>query len=88
MKIIIIIQTLIIIAGGYYVYLLTNEKSEVIVETPVENKEVETAAKREGYEPPTENPPSNIAEEVVETEITGHNDVGMEYPIMDMPQSR
>ncbi|MBY0538305.1 hypothetical protein K2P47_02815 [Patescibacteria group bacterium] len=82
MKLIIIIQTLIIIAGAYYVYLLSNPK-EVIVE-PVPEASVpviESDSVREGYTPPTVNPPADPA--TLNSEVTGHSDVGMEYPIPD-----
>jgi len=82
MKLIIIIQTLIIIAGAYYVYLLSN-KDEVIVEPVAETSMpvVEPGTPREGYTPPTENPPADPNE--LNSEVTGHSDVGMEFPIPD-----
>jgi hypothetical protein len=81
MKLIIIIQTLIIIAGGYYVYLLTN-KTEVVAEpVPTIEMDVAPVAPREGYVPPTENPPMDPVE--AKSEVTGHSDVGMEFPVPD-----
>lgn len=82
MKLIIIIQTLIIIAGAYYVYLLSN-KDEVIVEPVTETSVpvVEPGTPREGYTPPTENPPADPNE--LNSAVTGHSDVGMEFPIPD-----
>lgn len=82
MKLIIIIQTLIIIAGGYYVYLLSNA-TEVIVEPAPETSMpvIESGSARDGYTPPTENPPADPA--TLNSEVTGHSDVGMEYPVPD-----
>lgn len=82
MKLIIIIQTLIIIAGAYYLYLLNNEK-EVIVEPVTETSMpvVEPGTVREGYTPPTENPPADPA--TLNSGVTGNSDVGMEFPIPD-----
>ena len=83
MKIIIIIQTLIIIAGGYYVYLLNNPKTEVVVELPVKTIPPAPApgAIREGYTPPTSNPPIDPTK--ASSSVTGHSDVGMEFPTPD-----
>lgn len=82
MKLIIIIQTLIIIAGAYYVYLLSNA-TEVIVEPvpEVSMPVVEKGEPRDGYTPPTENPPTDPA--TLNSEVTGHSDVGMEFPTPD-----
>lgn len=82
MKLIIIIQTLIIIAGGYYVYLLNNPK-EIISETPapVLTIPTDTPKIREGYTPPTSNPPIDPADS--SSTVTGHSDVGMEFPTPD-----
>jgi hypothetical protein len=82
MKLIIIIQTLIIIAGAYYLYVLNND-TEVIVEPVAETSMpvVEPGTARQGYTPPTENPPADPNE--LNSEVTGHSDVGMEFPIPD-----
>ncbi len=83
MKIIIIIQTLIIIAGGYYVYLINNPKTEVVVEPQVNTMPPAPApgAVRENYTPPTSNPPVDPVE--ASSSVTGHSDVGMEFPTPD-----
>ncbi len=83
MKIIIIIQTLIIIAGGYYVYLLNNPKTEVVVQPPATTTPEAPApgAVREGYTPPTSNPPVDSV--TASSSVTGPSDVGMEYPTPD-----
>lgn len=84
MKLIIIIQTLIIIAGGYYVYLLSHPKEMPVSENsgqPIINITTDTEATRTGYIPPTENPPVVPIE--ASTSATGHSDVGMEFPTPD-----
>ena len=88
MKLIILIQTLIIIAGGYYVYLLSQPK-EVMVETAptVTVPVVPPGTAREGYTPPKNNPP--IDPQTSGSAVTGHSDVGMEFPTPDdAPQVR
>jgi hypothetical protein len=81
MKLIIIIQSLIIIAGAYYVYSLGQPVEEVVVPAPVDVPVVDPGVPREGYAPPTENPPADPA--TLNSEVTGHSDVGMEFPIPD-----
>ncbi len=81
MKLIIIIQTLIIIAGGYYVYLLTHSTEVIVEPVPTVKINIEPGTVREGYTPPTENPPADEA--VQSSEVTGHSDVGMEFPVPD-----
>ena len=83
MKIIIIVQTLIIVAGGYYVYLLNNPKTEVVIEAPVITMPTPpaTGTDRAGYTSPTSNPPVNPI--TASSSVTGHSDVGMEYPTPD-----
>lgn len=82
MKLIIIIQSLIIIAGAYYVYLLTHSTEVIVEPTPTNTMPVvEPGTVREGYTPPTENPPADPAE--LNSEVTGHSDVGMEFPVPD-----
>lgn len=82
MRIIIIIQTLIILAGAYYLY---QQSQPAEMPTTPTLEATTTPALLEGYTPPTENPPpfDNVATTTVESDITGHSDVGMEYPIMD-----
>ena len=82
MKLIIIIQTLIIIAGGYYVYLLSHPKETVVAPAPATTMPVvEPGTPREGYVPPTANPPADPT--TLDSEVTGHSDVGMEFPTPD-----
>ncbi len=83
MRIIIIIQTLIILAGAYYLY----QQSKQTVETPMRPtlEATSTPVLLDGYLPPTENPPplDSVATTSKASDITGHSDVGMEYPIID-----
>lgn len=82
MKLIIIIQTLIIIVGGYYIYLLSNPKEEIIVPVPEPSVPVGVSGTvREGYIPPTGNPPADPV--IVDSEVTGQSGIEMEYPIPD-----
>jgi hypothetical protein len=81
MKLIIIIQTLIIIAGAYYVYLLSNPKEIVEPVSETSMPVVEPGTPRQDYTPPTENPPADPT--TLNSEVTGHSDVGMEFPIPD-----
>lgn len=81
MKLIILIQTLIIIAGGYYVYLLTHEKEVPVAAEPTIEMNIESDLPKDGYVPPTENPPAETI--VDETGPIGHSDMGMEFPIPD-----
>jgi hypothetical protein len=82
MRIIIIIQTLIILAGAYYLY---SQSQQPEVEVSPVLTATTTTPFLEGYTPPTENPPSfeDVATTSDMSDITGHNDVGMEYPIPD-----
>lgn len=88
MKLIIIIQTLIIIAGGYYVYLLSHPKKVIEDSAPtIVAPTVKPGTPREGYTPPTANPP--IDPSTSDSAVTGHSDVGMEFPTPDdAPQVR
>jgi len=83
MRTIIIIQAIIIVLGAYYLFMQSQKNAAVPdVVTPAE---VVVPTVREGYTPPTENPPttSTIDATTSQSGITGHSDVGMEYPIMD-----
>lgn len=83
MRTIIIIQSLIILLGAYYVYTL--RASTLVTPEPelVPVAEMKVApAVIEGYIPPTENPPRDETETDATT-VTGSSDVGMEFPIMD-----
>ncbi len=82
MRIIIIIQAIIIVVGAYYFY---SQSQKPPVDTAPVLVATTTPAFLEGYTPPTENPPAYdaVATTSVESDITGHSDVGMEYPIPD-----
>jgi hypothetical protein len=81
MKLIIIIQSLIIIAGAYYVYTLSHTTEVIVESAPTIKMNIEPGMVREGYTPPTENPPVDPVK--ADSEVTGHSDVGMEFPIPD-----
>ena len=83
MRAIIIIQAIIIILGAYYFYMQSQEK--VVEPVTTSEQPVVAPTVREGYMPPTENPPSTseIDASTSASGVTGHSDVGMEYPIMD-----
>ena len=85
MRTIIIIQTLIIIAGGFYIYTLSKEpKAEVKTEAPAIVTPPENIKNlHPGYVPPTENPPAVEATASGSKAFPGNSDAGMEYPIMD-----
>ncbi len=77
MKIILIIQAIIIVLGAYYIYTLRQTTEEPVVATPVVTPE-----------PLPETPPltpttSPIEPVTVESEISGPNDAGMEWPIIE-----
>ena len=84
MKIIILIQSIIILVGAYYIYTLPQAKTVVESAPTVQIVPVDTV--REGYVPPTTQPPrdeSVTTETSASSNISGPSDVGMEYPIMD-----
>ena len=82
MKLIIIIQSLIIVAGAYYVYTLSHSQDVIAEPMPTDAAPlVMPGMPREGYTPPTENPPADPNE--LNSEVTGHSDVGMEFPVPD-----
>ena len=82
MRIIIIVQSLIILVGAYYIYTLSQA---VPVETTPLPIRVESSPinEREGYVPPTENPPGVDTAMTATSSVSGPNDAGMEYPILD-----
>jgi hypothetical protein len=80
MRTIVIVQTLIIIAGAYYIYTLS--------QAPAPEPEVETI-QTDPVVPVTPPPVVEAAPVVVpatttvSTDPSGHSDVGMEFPIID-----
>lgn len=80
MRIIIIIQSLIILVGAYYIFTLSQADpvtSNPVLVTPPQ-------ATPNNYVPPSSNPP--VVESVPVTassSISGPSDAGMEYPILD-----
>lgn len=90
MRTIIILQAIIILLGAYYLFTQSQEKVAV---TPDEvPSAVVVPTVREGYTPPTENPPRTETTDASSSTsgIVGHSDVGMEYPVMDetLPEVR
>jgi hypothetical protein len=80
MKIIIIIQSLIILAGAYYIYTLS---APIVIDEPSPTI-TPALIIREGYTPPTANPPAvTESTTTIETGVSGPSDAGMEYPILD-----
>ncbi len=89
MRIIIIIQTIIILAGAYYFYT-QSQVPAVAPETIVPTLQPATSTSNyPGYEPPTGNPPGFEAEATSSVDVSA-SDVGMEYPTMDedVPQAQ
>lgn len=84
MRIIIIVQSIIILLGGYYLYTQSQLKTVEPVTVPT-LVPAAPADEHPGYEPPTENPPGYEAEVSATTTspVTGPSDAGMEYPTMD-----
>ena len=82
MKVIILIQSIIILLGAYYIYTLS--KAEVVIETTPVEQIVVPKPIRAGYVEPTEQPPRDVSELDASSTIKGPNDSGMEYPIMDV----
>jgi hypothetical protein len=85
MKIIILIQSLVILAAAAYIYWLSQNPVIIMEERAPMLAPTTTPPFLEGYTPPTENPPgyTESATSSDSSDITGHSDVGMEYPIPD-----
>lgn len=84
MRTIIIIQTLIIIAGGFYIYNLNKmPKTEVKTDSPsIVIPADKTKNIHSGYTPPTGNPPSQTPATTTKG-APSHSDAGMEFPSLD-----
>lgn len=78
MRTIIIIQTLIIIAGAYYIYTLSQAPVIAPEPEPVVIEEVVTPVPEPVVETEPEPDMSSVS-----ADLTGHSDVGMEFPTMD-----
>jgi len=84
MRLVLIVQSLIILAGAYYVYTLSRPTpTEPVGENSAPPSEIQiqvesTAGTDEQANEPA---PEPAAGEVIITE--GHNDLGMEFPIPD-----
>lgn len=87
MRIVLIVQSLIILAGAYYVYILTQDspRSENEVENSVSEIKMEVQSEDNL---PEINENKQDPEDVNEITITdGPNDLGMEFPIPDNDES-
>ena len=87
MRTIILVQSIIIVLGAYYIYTLS--AAAPVVQTPVPAVEIvpvsTTTEVRTGYSGPTTQPPEPTAlpDTFISTSsVTGPNDAGMEYPTM------
>lgn len=80
MRIIILIQTIIIIVGAYYVYTLSKGAAE--------QEGADSAISIEVVETPAPTSPQEVEAEVsasttADVPVSGGNDAGMEYPTLD-----
>jgi len=82
MRIVLIIQSLIIFAGAYYIYTLTRP---AVAPALSETEEVSTVLIETKVESEVELPVEDEQELNVEsaTIIEEHNDLGMEFPVPD-----
>lgn len=81
MRIVIIIQSLIILAGAYYVYTLTRAPEEPAGQENTSNINIEVKREDEIAETTAEGVSDSTNDEDVTVE--GHNDLGMEFPMPD-----
>jgi hypothetical protein len=84
MRVVLIIQSLIILGGAYYVYTLTRlapNESEGNNTAPLSAVQIQVEPKAESGEQTSDSGPESTAGEIVVTE--GHNDLGMEFPVPD-----
>lgn len=81
MRLILIIQSLIILAGAYYVYTLTRTPEEPTGQESTSNISIEVKREDEVTETSAEEVSNSTNDEDVTVE--GHNDLGMEFPMPD-----
>ena len=78
MRIVLIIQSLIILAGSYYVYTLTRPATDNLgEESTAANIEIKVQGESEAN---AEDEDTSLDEAVISE---GHNDLGMEFPMPD-----
>ena len=86
MKAIILLQSIIILLGAYYIYTLSQAKAPADV-TPMIHLEQATTTEHPGYVPPTGPPPTDesldVPSDATTSTPTGPSDAGMEYPVPD-----
>ena len=83
MRAILLIQSIIILLGAYYIYTLSHVTKVELSPVPVvQMVPTSTPNKlREGYTPPTTQPPKDTPViQATTSSITGPSDAGMEYP--------
>ena len=80
MKIILIIQSLIILAGAYYIFLQSREVTTVVEMAPTQTLPEREATTTDEVE--TEDVSAEIDAEGP-APIAGPNDAGMEWPVFD-----
>jgi hypothetical protein len=84
MRIIIIIQTVIILLGAYYFYMQSPVQTVLTAPVVPTLQPATSTGKYPGYEPPTGNPPGYEAEVIASSSVNvSASDAGMEYPTMD-----
>ena len=84
MRLILIIQTIIIVAGAYYIYTL-RQSDEIVTPSTASTTPLPPPVPVRAEPAPVEATSSTE----VQTDISGPNDAGMEWPTLDEePQSR
>jgi hypothetical protein len=82
MRIVLIVQSLIILLGAYYVYTLTRTPSS----ENMENSNIQVEVRRETFESTGEKKDSELMTETNSDGVIvqdGANDLGMEFPVPD-----
>jgi hypothetical protein len=90
MRTILLVQTLIIIAGAYYVYTLTHPTAVTPVEAPAPVVRVEApkVTPHDSTPQATTTGVTTTTTTTVKTNIGGPHDAGMEWPTLDGIQSQ
>jgi hypothetical protein len=82
MRAIILIQSIIIVVGAYYIYTMSHAVTAQPVAPVIDMVPKTTPTEiHEGYVAPTTQPPKDIpVSTTTKSKVTGPNDAGMEYP--------
>jgi len=85
MRKIIILQSIIILAGAYYIYTLQQDRLAEERETSSRAGQIDATINKDDTAAPatTESPAAATTEAESSSEIGGASDVGMEFPIPD-----